>query len=182
MSSSLQVLCYAPFIFNLAGTARDNVVGILSGLIKVLAKPGKAKVELKGPGAFEYKIVGEAKYQRALETICGGRTEEGIKKNVQAILIPESYKPQDKDAVRVSIQGHTVGYLSKVNARNYRKKMEAAGFPAKPAACSALIVGGWDYGRHDRGHFGVKLDLPVHGGLVAKELQKRSRPIQTNRL
>ena len=157
-------------------------MGILSGLINKFAKPQQAKVQLTGPGAFEYKIVGEAKYQRALETICGGRTEEGIKKNVQAILIPESYNPQDKHAIRVSIQGHTVGYLSKVNAKTYRKKMKAAGFSAKPAACSAMIVGGWDYGRHDRGHFGVKLDLPVRGGLVAKELHKSSRHLQPNRL
>ncbi|WP_222426346.1 hypothetical protein, partial [Luteimonas sp. J16] len=31
---------------------------------------------LPGPGTYEFDIVGESKYQDALEAICGGRTED----------------------------------------------------------------------------------------------------------
>ncbi|MGB5261805.1 MAG: hypothetical protein WBO34_14970 [Gammaproteobacteria bacterium] len=144
-----------------------------SGLASILARPARPRIEVSGPGAYEYKIVGEAKYQRALETICGGRTEEGIRKNVQAILIPERSNRNDKQAVRVAIEGQTVGYLSRVNARAFRKKLKAAGYSSRPAACPAVIVGGWERGPFEKGHFGVKLDLPVRGRLIAKEIRTR---------
>lgn len=145
-------------------------MGFFSRLLNKLTNSTQPKILLSGPESFEYKIADEAKYQRALETICGGRTEEGIKKNVQAILIPEHYNPDDKNAIRVAIQGQTVGYLSRTNAKIFRKKLKAAGYSARPAACSAVIVGGWDRGLLDKGHFGVKLDLPVRGKLIAKEM------------
>jgi hypothetical protein len=144
-----------------------------SGLAGILAKPTRARIEVSGPGAFEYKIVGEARYQRALETICGGRTEDGIKKNVQAILIPEHSNHRHKGAIRVAIQGRTVGYLSRVNAKTFRQKLKAAGYPARPAACSAMITGGWQTGLLEKGQFGVKLDLPVRGRLSARQIRKR---------
>lgn len=47
------------------------------------------------------------------------------------------------------------------NAREYRLKLKEAGYAGIPATYSAKIVGGWDRGGEDKGHFGVKLDLPV---------------------
>ncbi|MCX7428896.1 MAG: hypothetical protein NTW96_25125 [Planctomycetia bacterium] len=120
-------------------------------------------VHLPGPGTFSIDVVGESKYQPALEFICGGRTGGSQKKTVEAVLVYEDDNPYDDQAIRVDIQGNTVGYLSRDNARQYRKELKQAGYSAMTATCSARIVGGWDHGGEDRGLFGVTLDLPTAG-------------------
>lgn len=116
---------------------------------------------ISGPGDFEIEVVGESHYQQALERICGGRSEDGAEEYVTAILVLEDTNPYDKMAVRVDIEGHTVGHLSRDNARAYRRQLKAAGHPRLTATCNAVIRGGWDRGGGDRGHFGVRLDLPT---------------------
>lgn len=116
---------------------------------------------LPGPGTYEFDIVGESKYQDVLESICGGRTEEGAEHLTHAVLTLEDQNPYDNKAVRVDIEGHTVGYLSRQNARSYRKQLQRLGHPRIACVCNAMVVGGWERTPSDRGHFGVKLDLPV---------------------
>lgn len=116
--------------------------------------------ELPGPGEFDFDIVGESHYQENLEELAGGRGEESAEINVIAVLSLENSNKYDKNAVRVDIDGLTVGYLSRDDAIDYRKKIAAAGAADKTLACKAMIVGGWNRGK-DKGHFGVKLDLPT---------------------
>lgn len=116
-------------------------------------------VECTGPGLFAIDVVGESHYQNDLEKICGGRTEKGHKFETQAYLFHEDDNPHDNKAIVVVIDGMIVGYLDRQNAREIRKLLAAAGFAGHPATCAALIVGGWDRGKSDKGHFGVKLDL-----------------------
>lgn len=111
-------------------------------------------IEFPGDGSFSFEIVGEAFYQAALERIAGGKTEDGVEVETPALLVPEPTNPHDHNAVAVQIFGHTVGYLSRPNAARYR-----AAHGLIPASCTALIVGGWDRGPEDQGHFGVKLDI-----------------------
>ena len=118
--------------------------------------------DLSGPGAYGVEIVGESNYQSALERICGGRDEESARKQVKALLVLENENPHDSNAVRVDIDGETVGYLSRREAKQYRVRLKEAGYPELRGRCDAIIVGGWDRGRGDRGHFGVKLDLPTN--------------------
>lgn len=113
--------------------------------------------EIPGDGSFALEIVGESHYQEALEAICGGRTEEGWFKEVEATLIYEDSNPHDDHAVRVDIQGRTVGYLKREHARQVREQIRS---DCPPLTCRAMIVGGWDRGEDDRGFFGVKLDIP----------------------
>lgn len=47
----------------------------------------KAVANLPGPGTYSIDIVGESRYQSALEEICGGRTEESHRKVVVATLV-----------------------------------------------------------------------------------------------
>lgn len=117
--------------------------------------------QLNGPGSYLFDIVGESKYQGALEQICGGRTEDGAEKYVRACLNLEDANPFDDQAVRVDIDGRTVGYLSRTSARHYRKRLTELGHLRIVCECDAIIVGGWDRGDGDKGHFGVRLDLPV---------------------
>ena len=116
---------------------------------------------LPGPDMYAFDIVGESHYQDALEKICGGKTEEGHEKIVKATIVLEDNNPHDSNAVRVDVNGMTVGHFSREGAVSYRRELKKAGFPGITATCSAMIVGGWDRGGGDTGNFGVKLDLPT---------------------
>jgi hypothetical protein len=122
-------------------------------------------INLPGPGTFSVPIVGESHYQQALESICGRRKVDGEEKLVKAMLILDNANPVDKLAVRVEINGLTVGHLSKKDARQYRAQLKQARRPNAIIACQAEIRGGWERpkgkGQVDRGHYGVWLDLPT---------------------
>ena len=113
---------------------------------------------IEGPGFYEFDIVGESHYQEALNEICGGKVKQGHFKTVTAKLFPEDENPHDPMAVCVQIEGRTVGYLSRENARKMRAQLPHAGVFWKVAA---KIVGGWDDGEGSVGHYGVKLDIPL---------------------
>jgi hypothetical protein len=111
---------------------------------------------VRGPGRFEFDIVGEGSYQSALRAIAGPKTEDGVEHSCTAVLVLEDANPYDDKAVRVDIDGRTVGYLSRKHARQYRKQV-----PVGAMTVDAMIVGGWNRGGGDTGHYGVKLDLPL---------------------
>ena len=123
-------------------------------------------INLPGPGTFSLPIAGESHYQEALESICGKRKEEGENKIVQAMLILDDLNPHDKLAVRVEINGMTVGHLGREHARQYRSELKKAGHPNALGSCKAEIRGGWERRKGkgkdtERGHYGVWLDLQV---------------------
>lgn len=115
---------------------------------------------IRGNGKFSVEVLGESHYQRALEEICDGRTEDDAEHRCEAELILDDGNPHDDQAVRVAIEGKTVGYLSRKRAREYRAELKRAGHPDLRARCDAVIRGGWDRGEDDQGDFGVWLDLP----------------------
>ena len=112
---------------------------------------------LEADGSFRIAVVGEASYQDNLERICGARKKDGENLVTDAVLIPEDDNPADRNAVRVTIRGLTVGYLSRPDAADYRKGIQGASFAR--VQCKAQIRGGWDRGPSDRGHYGVWLDF-----------------------
>jgi hypothetical protein len=114
-----------------------------------------------GPGTYSIDVVGESHYQEALESVCGGRTEDSQRLEVEAFLVPEDDNPHDPKAVCVYIQDQTVGHLDRETARSFREQMEKSDASGRAVKCDAIIVGGWDRGGGDRGYFGVKLDLPM---------------------
>lgn len=116
---------------------------------------------IQGAGLFACPIVGESHYQKALELVCGGRTEEGEDdRPVTACLVYEPTNTYDSLAVRVDIGGLPVGYLSREIARAFRKAVEVAGGePLTEFEVAAVVRGGWDRGPDDQGFYGVWLDL-----------------------
>src|SRR5690606_6450194 len=128
---------------------------------------------LPGPGTYDFDIVGESKYQDALESICGGRTEESAEHLAMAFLYLEDSNPYDNMAVRVEIDGLTVGYLSRDNARSYRAQLKQLGQERIVCRCNAKEGGGWRPSRADPGHFGGKRELP--GACALTHESSRSR-------
>ena len=137
-------------------------MGILSKFFRGRRETQEPLV-LAGPGKFAIDVVGESHYQEELETICGGRTEDGANEVVDAFLFLDDDNPYDRQAVAVVIHGKVVGYFPRETARSYRKQLQQSGLGLQDAVCKAKVVGGWDRGRDDRGHFGVKVDLPSGG-------------------
>jgi hypothetical protein len=117
--------------------------------------------ELVGDGSFPLEIVGEARYQDALDGICGGRTRKGHSLGIPALLVLEDANPKDPLAVRVDISGQTVGHLARDNARIYRERLAAIGQVQPALMCHAWIRGGWDRGGKDVGHYGVRLNVNI---------------------
>ena len=116
-------------------------------------------VRLQESERFGIKVVGTSRYQDRLSALVGGRKADGADNYRQARLIPEPNNPRDKHTVRVAVGGRTVGYLSREHALEYLSRLRALGVSGCMAECHAHIVGGWDDGAGDRGHFGVRLNL-----------------------
>jgi len=116
---------------------------------------------LRGPGMFKLAVVGESHYQSNLGKICGPPDEDGEERKVLAILIFEDSNPFDNRAVRVDVEGMTVGYLDRETARSFRERAASIPDNGLHLACYAVIRGGWDDGEGDRGHYGVWLDIPI---------------------
>jgi len=135
-------------------------MGLLSWLTGSRSRGIRVDATLPGPGDFAVDVVGESKYQDVIELAAGGRTVDGCEMVVDAVLVLENANPYDPKAVQVWIGGRLCGYLNRKNARAYRKELKKTGHPNITASCKAVIVGGWDRGRDNRGHFGIRLDLP----------------------
>ncbi len=120
----------------------------------------KEKVFVEGDGGFDLEIVGESHYQKHLNKLCGGHTKEGSKKEVVAELHYEDKNPHDNKAIRVDVNGKTVGYLSREDARYYRKRIGKTGNEGIIISCNAKIFGGKKLGVFKKTSFGVWLDLP----------------------
>lgn len=139
------------------------LVVICAVIILRLLRPNRSSVtiNLPGPGTFEFDIVGEASYQDALSSICGGKTESSAERYVDAELYLEDENPHDNKAVCVRVEGKTVGYLSRKDARNFRNQVKEFEDQDPIFFCKAVIVGGWQRSKSDQGNFGIRLDLPV---------------------
>lgn len=122
--------------------------------------PLKPDGHIHANGKYSFEAVGEKPYQENLKIICGQPNYQGYNLEKTALLVLEDDNPYDDKAVRVSIDGLTVGYLPSALARDYRQKLAEAGKPNILCSCPALIRGGWNRGKNDKGPFGVLLDLP----------------------
>lgn len=128
------------------------------------AMSNKAPAEQSGDSASEawcdLPIVGEGYYQDALLRICGGYTRDGHQLQTRARLVPEPSNPYDANAIRVEIDGETVGHLKRDHAALYTKRLMDEGRAGEILDVRAYISGGWRTNQHDRGCFGVQLERP----------------------
>ncbi len=114
---------------------------------------------VRGDGSFGIEAVGESHYQRELESICGSRTRQGIEWDTTAELVLEDANPYDlNNAVRVDIDGRTVGYLSRSDASTLRRRLSSSFISPACLTVAVKIRGGWDRGPQDQGAFEVVID------------------------
>lgn len=117
---------------------------------------------IKGRESFSVNVAGESFYPDAFATLCGARTRDGIAFPVRAQLTLDDANPHDKNAVKVTVDGHQVGHLPREAAKAFRRIVRYGELAVHEVfECAALINGGWDRGGGDRGHFGIRLDLAL---------------------
>jgi hypothetical protein len=112
---------------------------------------------------YPLHVVGESYRQADLEALVeasgldDGRElpDDSAACHVADALVLEDDNPHDNQAVKVLVLGRHVGYLSRADARRYRRMANA------PETVPALIVGGWDRGDRGTGNYGVRLALEL---------------------
>lgn len=125
------------------------------------SRPDAPRRKLERQGEFSQPVIGGSYYQREIDGIAGGRTAEGHEFERKADIVLLDENRHDNKAVRIDIDNKTVGYLSRRDARQYREWLRNQRYPENVIMeCTALITGGWDRGRNDRGPYEVRLDLP----------------------
>jgi len=116
---------------------------------------------------YPVQVRGESNYKANFEKICWtADEEEGYKDDgLQAILYFEDDNKYDpENAIRIEIEDLTVGYLSKSDAKAYRKRLKELGTPENPIAiCVASIRGGFLKKDGEKADYGVRLDFDLEG-------------------
>jgi hypothetical protein len=113
----------------------------------------KSAQHIEGDGTFSFPVVGESNYQKSLERICGGRTEDGHDVKVTATLRAEPDNPHDRHAIAVFIDSRKVGYIPKSHLSHISAQVKPT------ASAEARVRGGWLRPDGDSGNFGVTLDI-----------------------
>lgn len=106
----------------------------------------------------ECDIVGESYYQDAIKLLAGLDEENIGSKKFKAFLIPEDNNPYDNKAVRVDIDGMTVGYFGREDARSFRRRLGANKLSGQITACNAVVIGGRGP-RGEQWHYDIFLNI-----------------------
>lgn len=115
---------------------------------------------------YDQEVAGESNYHAALLSVVGSYSRDGHRHECVATLIAEPENPYDTNAVRVTIEGETVGYLPK--KLTTRIASGSVNIGPLPKVVKAGISGGTRTNQHDASDFSVRLNL----GLRAKRRAK----------
>ena len=110
-------------------------------------------------GGCWFEVGGESNYQPALAEAAGGQPARGDGIEVTAWLVPEDSNRFDPYAVAVQVDGNTVGYLSRDDARSFRRRLGQKGLKGCTSTCGASIVGGGQRSDGTQLFYGIRLDL-----------------------
>lgn len=117
---------------------------------------------IKGREQFQVNVAGESFYPDSFAALVGARTRDGIAFPARAQLTLDDQNAHDRNAVKVTVDGHQVGHLPREAAKAFRRAVRYGDLAVHEVfECAALINGGWDRGGGDAGNFGVKLDLAL---------------------
>lgn len=90
---------------------------------------------------FQFDIVGESDYQSSISELIKPHKNKTKIPALDAYIIPEDTNPDDDKAIRIDIGKYTVGYLSKKDARSFRRRLAAKKLRNQVTKCKAIING-----------------------------------------
>jgi len=134
-------------------------MGLLSWFLSRTTTPEIEPIMLARGRGFTLDVVGESNYQPALDRICGGKCEDGHRREVTAQLCFVEDNEWDENAVGVFINKQLVGFVPRDQAAKVREGILAINQDDRPVLCRGKIVGGWNRGHGDEGSYGVKLSI-----------------------
>ncbi len=108
---------------------------------------------------YDFEVVGESNYQPVIKALMGDPNDPAMDGRGTAILVPEDTNPHDNKAVKVTAQGYTIGYLSRDDARSFRRRLAAKKLGMVPSSCGMQITGGYSMDDGSQAYYGVVLDL-----------------------
>lgn len=114
---------------------------------------------------FSWHVVGESNYQKNIKKVEKLKEKSDTATNT-AILKYENNNPHDEKAVVVIMEGYIVGYLSREDARKFRKKInnliKRNEIPdeADLFTCKAELIGGYINHNGQMLSYGVVVTLP----------------------
>jgi hypothetical protein len=147
-------LCFAAVL--VVGYFAVNILGgALEGLKGDAASSGESVHRWPSLGRFEFEVVGESNYQNAIHSIA----ETNASAQCLAMIVPEDDNKFDQLAVRIDIQNKTVGYMSRDDARSFRKLLSKKKISGKVTSCDAAIIGGFVLRDGSKASYGVTLDI-----------------------
>lgn len=89
-------------------------------------------------------VAGTRHHQAALKVIAGNHGNTRAELYCIALLVPEPDNPHDAQALRVDINGSTVGYLPREHAAGFRKRLARKQMDTVTTQCAARVWGGFD--------------------------------------
>jgi len=113
-------------------------------------------LHFKSTGGFPTEVKGESHYQEHLEEIFAEDYE------TEATLILDNFNEYDENAVEVEVEWGTAGYLSRSDAKKYRKAIAKLGYPDAVGVCGCKFIGGYEKDDGKIASIGVVLDLDLN--------------------
>lgn len=126
---------------------------------KPTEQPQPSDVTWPGKGEFLFDVVGESNYQAAIKELAGDHGDREPKATFIASLIPDDDNPHDDKAIRVEINRKHVGYMSREDARSFRRRLGTKKLTNQTTTCHAKITGGWVGKDGKRVPYGIRLDI-----------------------
>lgn len=118
-------------------------------------------------------VVGESNYQSALARLAKNRAPNERYNLEQAVLLLEDGNRFDPLAVAVYIDGRLVGYLSRADARRFRKLLVKRDLAGQRTACKALVRGGGVGREGQKLNYGVQLLFDLDDGCIDGHAQPK---------
>jgi hypothetical protein len=93
-------------------------------------------------GRYQMEVVAESVYAGTVKRLAGPHGDARANTQLRALLLPDDDYPFDDKAVAVFIEGELVGYLSRDDARRFRRKLDRKDLNGKVTSTDAAIRGG----------------------------------------
>ena len=109
-------------------------------------------------GSFEVEVVGESSYRKFIKAAARHTGPDHAMVDRVALLLPEDSNPHDKKAIAIVMDRKPVGYLSREDARAFRKRLSAKKLTGAITSANARIThGGIVKGKNF--DYSVRLDM-----------------------
>jgi len=130
------------------------------------------KIQTSYTEPYPVQVQGESNYKQNIEDAINFLgDDEGVDADdfIAHLILEDDNVYDPGNAVRVEIEGKTVGYLSKPDAKKYRKRLSDLGIANVIGQCYASVKGGFiKRSTGEQADFGIRLDIHIDDFEVAK--------------